>query len=321
MNDSYMGGFNNPLSRGSSLSRERLLVDADRLFSIDWLIRRLLIEIQGSLTPEAIAQHHKLFSTLRQQPDMWFAWQMLRAHHASLTKVEEFKQMFPEGRRLIEALNEEREDTIKKFMRFVPSKRWDSLRDDDRSWREYARLLYPMKDKNALIEQEFFQLVDYICVLTDGLCGRWNQLTPVSDEADSSEASASAADLDAVQPRAEFKALLKGSWFDKHCSDKEKYDANWREKFVEALFKSPYAQTIIASWADRSLVDMFGIIGILKDEGVMREGLSDLALARSVLACTTIQKKDKTISKYIGDAKKHPCYYWVKEYLAGQAVG
>ena len=195
MNDSYMGGFNNPLSRGSSLSRERLLVDADRLFSIDWLIRRLLIEIQGSLTPEAIAQHHKLFSTLRQQPDMWFAWQMLRAHHASLAKVEEFKQMFPEGRRLIEALNEEREDTIKKFMRFVPSKRWDSLRDDDRSWREYARLLYPMKDKNALIEQEFFQLVDYICVLTDGLCGRWNQLTPVSDEADSSEASASAADL------------------------------------------------------------------------------------------------------------------------------
>ena len=302
MNDSYMGGFSNPLSRGSSLSRERLLVDADRLFSIDWLIRRLLIEIQGSLTPEAIAQHHKLFSTLRQQPDLWFAWQMLRAHHASLTKVEEFKQMFPEGRRLIEALNEEREDTIKKFMRFVPSKRWDSLRDDDRSWR-------------------FFQLVDYICVLTDGLCGRWNQLIPVSDEADSAEASASAADLDAVQPRAEFKALLKGSWFDKHCSDKEKYDANWREKFVEALFKSRYAQTIIASWDDRSLVDMFGIIGILKDEGVMREGLSDLALARSVLACTTIQKKDKTISKYIGDAKKHPCYYWVKEYLAGQAVG
>ena len=228
--------------------------------------------------------------------------------------------MFPEGRRLIEALNEEREDTIKKFMRFVPSKRWDSLRDDDRSWREYARLLYPMKDKNALIEQEFFLLVDYICVLTDGLCGRWNQLIPVS-EAEPSDVLTIAPDLDAVQPRAEFKAMLKGPWFDKHCSDKEKYDANWREKFVEALFKSPYAQTIIESWADRSLVDMFGIIGILKDEGVMREGLSDLALARSVLACTTIQKKDKTISKYIGDAKKHPCYYWVKEYLAGQAAG
>jgi hypothetical protein len=308
------------LSRGSSLSRERLLVDADRLFSIDWLIKRLLVEIQGSLTPEAIAQHHKLFSTLRQQPDLWFAWQMLRAHHASLAKVEEFRQMFPEGRRLIEALNEEREDTIKKFMRFVPSKRWDSLRDDDRSWREYARLLFPMKDKNAQIEQEFFLLVDYICVLTDGLCGRWNQLTPVS-EADSADISTSAPDLDAVQPRAEFKAMLKGPWFDKYCSNKAKYDTNWREKFVEALFKSPYAQTIIESWADRSLVDMFGIIGILKDEGVMREGLSDLALARSVLACTTIQKKDKTISKYIGDAKKHPCYYWVKEYLAGQAVG
>jgi hypothetical protein len=320
MNDSYMGGFNNPLSRGSSLSRERLLVDADRLFSIDWLIRRLLIEIQGSLTPEAIAQHHKLFSTLRQQPDLWFAWQMLRAHHASLAKVEEFRQMFPEGRRLIEALNEEREDTIKKFMRFVPSKRWDSLRDDDRSWREYARLLFPMKDKNAQIEQEFFLLVDYICVLTDGLCGRWNQLTPVS-EADSADISTSTPDLDAVQARAEFKAMLKGPWLDKYCSNKAKYDTNWREKFVEALFKSPYAQTIIESWADRSLVDMFGIIGILKDEGVMREGLSDLALARSVLACTTIQKKDKTISKYIGDAKKHPCYYWVKEYLAGQAVG
>jgi len=319
MNDSYMGGFSNPLSRGSSLSRERLLVDADRLFSIDWLIKRLLVEIQGSLTPEAIAQHHKLFSTLRQQPDLWFAWQMLRAHHASLAKVEEFRQMFPEGRRLIEALNEEREDTIKKFMRFVPSKRWDSLRDDDRSWREYARLLYPMKDKNALIEKEFFQLVDYICVLTDGLCGRWNQLTPAS-EAETLDASTSAPDLDAVQPRAEFKTMLKGSWFDKYCSNKTKYDTNWREKFVEALFKSQYAQAIIESWADRSLVDMFGIIGIMKKEGVFREGVSDLALAQSVLDCTTIQKKNKTISKYIGDAKKHPCYYWVREYLAGQAV-
>ena len=319
MNDSYMGGFSNPLSRGSSLSRERLLVDADRLFTIDWLIKRLLVEIHGSLTPETIAQHHKLFSTLRQQPDLWFAWQMLRAHHASLAKVEEFRQMFPEGRRLIEALNEEREDTIKKFMKFVASKRWDSLRDDDRSWREYARLLYPMKDKNALIEQEFFQLVDYICVLTDGLCGRWNQLIPVS-EAEPSDALTFAPDLDAVQPRAEFKAMLKGPWFDKYCSDKRKYDTNWREKFVEALFKSPYAQAIIDSWADRSLVDMFGIIGILKDEGVMREGLSDLALAKSVLDCTTIQKKDKTISKYMGDAKKLPCYYWVKEYLAGQVV-
>ena len=123
-----------------------------------------------------------------------------------------------------------------------------------------------------------------------------------------------------MQPRAEFKALLKGPWFDKYCSDKAKYDTNWREKFVEALFKSPYAQTIIESWDDRSLVDMFGIIGILKDEGVMREGLSDLALAKSVLDCTTIQKKDKTISKYMGDAKKLPCYYWVKEYLAGQVV-
>ena len=114
MNDSYMGGFNNLLSRGSSLSRERLLVDADRLFSIDWLIRRLLIEIQGSLTPEAIAQHHKLFSTLRQQPDMWFAWQMLRAHHASLTKVEEFKQSQWLSRGFVTVVTDKK-DTYKKL--------------------------------------------------------------------------------------------------------------------------------------------------------------------------------------------------------------
>ena len=65
---------------------------------------------------------------------------------------------------------------------------------------------------------------------------------------------------------------------------------------------------------------MFGIIGIMKKEGVFRDNVSDLALAQSVLNCTTIQKEGKTISKYIGDAKKHPSYYWVREYLAGQAV-
>ena len=32
MNNSMIGGFSNPLSHGSSLSRERLLVDADRLY-------------------------------------------------------------------------------------------------------------------------------------------------------------------------------------------------------------------------------------------------------------------------------------------------
>lgn len=313
-----IGGFSNPLSHGSSLSRERLLVDADRLFSIDWLINKLLNELHGSMTQQALAQSHKYFFQLRQQPELWFAWHMIKNHHASLAKIDEFRQLFPESGKLIAALNEEREEAIKAFMKFVASKRWDYLRDDERSWREYACILYKMKDKNAEIEQKFFELLDYICTMTDALCGRWNLLFPTSDANEDTNDDASHVtnpDLDSVQPRAEFKALLKGEWFDKNCADKEKYNNKWRDKFVDELLKSEHAQVIINHWDDRSLVDMLGIIGAMKDAGVFTEGLASLALAKSILNYHPLQKKDKTLSKYIGDAQKLKCYDWVKEYV------
>lgn len=312
-----IGGFSNPLSHGSSLSRERLLVDADRLFSIDWLINRLFQELHQSMTPETIAQSHKYFFKLRQQPELWFAWQMIKAHHASLAKIDEFRQLFPESGRLIAALREEREEAIKAFMKYVASKRWDSLRDDERSWREYARLLYKMKDSNAQIEQDFFVLLDYICTMTDALCDRWNLLFPAGDDDEPKDDAShkKKVDLDSVVPRAEFKSLLKGEWFDKNSADKEKYDEKWRDRFVTDLFDSEHGQAIINHWSDRSLVDMLGIIGAMKENGVFRKEVSDLALAKSILSYHPLQKKDKTLSKYIGDAQKLNCYYWVKEYI------
>ena len=313
-----IGGFSNPLSHGSSLSRERLLVDADRLFSIGWLINRLLYVLHESMTPQAMAQPHKYFFQLRQQPELWFAWHMIKNHHASLTKIDEFRQLFPESGKLIAALNEEREEAIKEFIKFVASKRWDSLRNDERSWREYASMLYNMKDKNPQIEQNFFLLLDYICTMTDALCGRWNMLFPASDTDEDTNDDLShtmSPDLDSVQPRAEFKALLKGEWFDKNCADKEKYNTKWREKFVDELFKSEYAQAIIDHWDDRNLVDMFGIIGTMQQCGVFRVDVSSLALAKSILNYHPIQKKDKSLSKYMRDSQKLKYHDWVTEYI------
>lgn len=315
MSNSTLGGLSNPMSRGSNLSRERLLVDADRLFSINWLINRLLHEIHQSMTPEALAQSHRFFFRLRKKPELWFAWHMIKAHHASLAKIDEFRQLCPESGQLIEALNEEREEAIRAFMKFVASKRWDTLRDDDRSWRQYALMLYHMKDKNTQIEQEFFVQLDYICTMTDALCGRWDLLFPTGDNiATDSADHDSNTNLEAVEPRADFKTLLSGAWFNTYCVDTEKYNEKWRNKFVEDLLKSKHAPNMMMKWKERSVVEMLGIIGVLKEAGLFWENVSCLALAKAIRLSNLPQKKDKTLSKYMRDAHKLECYDWVKEY-------
>ncbi len=319
------------LSHGASVSRERLLVDADRLFSIRWLINRLLAEIQKTLTPEAYLQSHKFFFALRQQPELWFAWNMLKYHQSSLTNIEEHKQMFPESGKFIEAMREERKEVIRKFMKFVPSKQWDILRDDDTSWRIYAKRLFLAYSKNPQTVQEFFMVVDYICVMTDALCGNWNLLFPSNEENSGIQTyinqSSTNTNLELVDIKTVLKTLLKGAWFDKFCVDSKKYDTNWRDKYIDDLFNSEFGQGIMIDWDKRQIKIKGYILGCLWFAEVFHKGISKFMIAKEILSPyypskdndTTVmaewKKKSKSLSNYMGQAGNQKYYDWAIEYI------
>ena len=319
------------LSHGANMSRERLIVDADRLFSIRWLINRLLAEIQKTLTPEAYLQSHKFFFALRQQPELWFAWNMLKYHQSSLTRVEEHKQLFTESGKFIEAMREEREDVIRKFMKFVPSKQWDMLRDDDTSWRIYAKRLFQTYSKNPQIVQEFFGMVDYICVMTDALCGNWNLLFPSNEENSGMQTyinqSSTNTNLELDDIKTVLKTLLKGAWFDKNCVDSKKYDNNWRDKYIDDLFNSEFGQDIVIDWAKKQIKIKGYVLGCMHASGMFRKGISMLAIAKEILApyypakdndakvMAEWVKKSKSLSNYMGQAGKQKYYDWAIEYI------
>ena len=155
-------GIGGVLSHSNALRSERLFVDADRLFSIGWLIKRLLNELQHMLTPEAAQAPHMFFYSLRQEAVRWFAWQMLGAHQKSIAEVKALQQMFPEKQMFLDKLKEEREAMIREFSRILISKRWDLVKDDDRSWREFARVVFNTEKTTPGVSKDFFQLLDYM---------------------------------------------------------------------------------------------------------------------------------------------------------------
>lgn len=331
MNSSINGRPQDQLSYGATLNRERLVVDADRLFSVRWLINRLLAEIQKVLTPVTILQSHKFFFAIRQQPELWFAWHMLKHHQASLAKVEEYKQMFPENGNFIEALREEREKAIKEFMKFVPSKQWDTLHDNDASWRVYAKRIFQANSKNPQIEKKFFLLVDYICVMTDALCGNWNLLFPSDEEnADMQtyiDQNATHNNLDLVGIKTVLKTLLRGVWFDKFCNDSKKYNTNWRDNYIDALFNSEYGQDIVINWDKKQIPIKGYVLGCLYAAGVFCAGVKMLAIAKEIVSpyyptkdsddkvMKEWQKKSSSLSNYMGQADKQNFYDWAIRYI------
>lgn len=341
MNTTFNFGRSNNASLSSKLSYERLLVDADRLFSVGWLIQRLLTELQSMLTPEAASEHHLFFYSIRQQAERWFVWSMLGAHQSSLAQVKAIHQMFPEKELFYAKLREEREAAIEEFSALLISKRWDSLRDDDRSWREFARVLFGLDKEMPQMTGKFFPLVDYICVITDVLCGKSSLYFLDTTDADKAALQQyiqaeekGDPDLDSISARAALKSFLKEPWFDKFCVDKKKYSAEWREHFIDALLESEkYGQKLIDEWTNERLnrrsIIRGNIIGCLKEAHVFAKNASALGMARAILYPNESQlpndpkseqerkKKSKTLSSYIGNGIDVDYYYWVMEYVEG----
>ena len=323
--------FSNINTLSSQRSYERLQMDADRLFDIGWLIRRLTWEIHERFTSDEQRPWQQFFRDLRSDHELWFAWEMLHAHTQSLRKIIDWQQLFPDRNQLVSQLQEEREQQIREFSRLMISKRWDTLKDDDTSWRKFAKVMFSLKESKQTTEQ-FFELTDYIYMLTLVILGKESPY--FTDAADGCSPSADSSDAgEALYPgtievRAELKLFLKEPWFDKFCVDKKRYHKEWRDAFVNNMLESEAGRKVIDDcMSTRNQKAKGAIIGCLKKAGVFSEKTSNLSIAAFILqgqhdtnlTDKEIMKKNKTLSSYIGNYAK-PEYsslrYWVLEWVA-----
>ena len=312
-------------------SYERLQVDADHLFDIGWLIARLTQELRQMLSAEPAPPPSQLFGSLRRNAERWFVWEMLHQHTKSIARILDLQQLFPERDLFIRKLQEEREQQIDQFSQLLISKRWDTLRDDDTSWRKFAKVMFSLKESNQTTEQ-FFELTDYIYMLTLVILGKESPY--FTDAADGCSPSADSSDTgEALYPgtievRAELKLFLKEPWFDKFCVDKKRYHKEWRDAFVNDMLESEAGRKVIDDcMSTRNQKAKGAIIGCLKKAGVFSEKTSNLSIAAFILqgqhdtnlTDKEIMKKNKTLSSYIGNYAK-PEYsslrYWVLEWVA-----
>jgi hypothetical protein len=322
--------FNSSPTLSLQRSYERLQVEADRLFDIGWLIARLTVELRQMLSAEPAPTPSQFFGSLRRDAERWFVWEMLHQHTKSIARILDLQQLFPERDLFIRKLQEEREQQIDQFSQLLISKRWDTLRDDDTSWRKFAKVMFGLSETPETSER-FFALTDYIHMLTLVILGK--EQPYLNDTADPEPSPTETTDTPApglIATRAELKLFLRQEWFDKFSTDKKRFTMKWREDFVNALLDSDCGEAIIADYTnethDRKLIVKGVIVGCLKAEKVL-DG-SDLSIARTILypngvaqdqaAVAEAQTKAKTLSSYIGQYKKQKhekIYYWIQDWV------
>lgn len=333
--------FSSTNTLSSQRSYERLQVQADTLFDIGWLIRRLTWELREIFGSDRHESYHKIFRRLREDSEQWFAWEMLHAHTKSIHRIIDMQQMFPDRDMLVKKLREEREEQIKAFSEMMISKRWDLLKDDDNSWRKFARVMYGLRETTPETAAHFFALTDYIFMMTLVIKGKEDAyFNSSADEAIEEDQTPTSTNLAIIDVTAELKLFLRELWFDKNSANKQLYTPEWRDSFVKALLESAYGEEIIDDYTstvyDRKDIIKGAIVGGMMVAGVFKENQSDLGIARMILypneallptdkeSIENRKKKSKTMSTYIGKGRngrtkikiKHWVVDWVKNHKA-----
>lgn len=320
--------INSTTTRSSIVSRERLVAEADRLFSIGWLIHRLMNELRDMLLPrDSVTKHPLFFYSLRDDPERWFVWHMLHGHQKSLPKVREHLALLDADANMVAEVVDERRRTINSFNKFTASKRWDMLQDDDRSWREYARIVFKSSAYDSKVESLFFETVGYISMLTEVLCGRAREYFFEPTDEDRLKlklflgGSGAPAFLTAENPTVGLKGLLSGEWL-KGVRKNPKFDEDWCDMFVNDLLTSEHGEKIAKEWKQKSQKLMGCVIGSLKAAHVFRDSNSNLSIAKEILTpyygdiASELQKKSSTFANYMGHAKEAFFYKWVIDYVS-----
>ena len=161
--------FSQPMQR----RMEKMQRDADRLFSIGWLRKRLWRELTSIVQTTTATEYADYRSVLRGTYEMRFAWEFLSVCQKSLSQVKRVLENAYDDTDPLQELMIEREKLIFEFASLSQlSSSWECVKDDDDSWRKFARRM-PLGDQMKQADiTAFFELLDRIALMTDILCGR-----------------------------------------------------------------------------------------------------------------------------------------------------
>ena len=158
-------------SRGMQQRVALLQRDADRLFSLAWLRRRLWTELKASIESVGDPAYGGVHQSLRGSFEGRFAWLFFSECQSSLRDVRNRLENSFDGFDPLEDLRRERDELIATFAQMPQSRDWERVRDDEASWHTFARRL-PLKngDPEGPL-RVFFHTLDHISLITDVLNG------------------------------------------------------------------------------------------------------------------------------------------------------
>lgn len=149
-----------------------MLKNADKLFSIGWLRKRLWKELGSRISEVPATEYENYGRLLQYNYEVRFMLEFLSVCQKSLADIRQIIGNAYDTQSPLEELKEEREELIREFARMSLSKTWEQVRDDDESWRKFAHRL-PLNDPNMKDDiARFFEILDRISIITDIVCHR-----------------------------------------------------------------------------------------------------------------------------------------------------
>ncbi len=150
----------------------QLYENADRLFSIGWLRKRLWQEVQKQVTAIEAGENGHYREAFYGGYEQLFAFYLTRYYRQSLTEIESIVINKTGDTNLIDELLIKRTSEIRELSYISFAYNWNNLRDNDVAWRKLAhKIPFSNSIRHKEIKQ-FFCLIDSISIITDIICGR-----------------------------------------------------------------------------------------------------------------------------------------------------
>jgi len=161
-----------PFSQAMQRRMDKMLQNADRLFSLGWLRKRLWATLSRHIADTPATEFGDYGRVLQGGYESRFLWGYLSACQKAVTDIRRTLDSAYEGSDPLQELLEDREELIREFARMSLSRTWECVKDDDQSWRNFARRM-PLNDPARRDEiDRFFEIIDRISVITDIVCHR-----------------------------------------------------------------------------------------------------------------------------------------------------
>lgn len=299
-------------------------IDYDNETKIEWddtvgdMVGRqanLILQSYNYSLQETVSRYNNIVTKGEGDVVKAIVYRLFMSYQSSLPEIKKVFEEYPSNI-CFEKIQILREKLIEKFKTTKLGSHWYEFILMPDGLEKVGKYLMNHRDIISKEEEEqFFFLLDEICIFTDILKGNTKKywlnielVNTIENESDN--------ELNHFAPTKNLQVLLKQDWF-KDLRTKEEYDEVWTDNFVNALMSSDWKDGIARDWCAgvkrRKVKKIKGyIIGLLADAGVLKGSYDSIAKTAGIV------KGSRTFSRYMGMGKKQPYAEWVQQYVSGK---